>query len=268
MVDPTPIPTPTPTSWLDALPAELKTNPALTKHKDVAALAGEHVNLQSLIGKKGVIPPGDKDGAEAWGVFYNQLGRPDKAEGYEFKKPEGVNGYSEDTAKWFRAAAHKHGLSARTAAGLHDEFVAFMGEALKGQETAAAQSFENGSAALKAAWGLKHDAQLENANRVVKNYPGLADELKALKLQNAPALAQALALLGELTLEEDKLVRGGRPVGGTLAPDAAKAEIAKINGAAASDQKHPLWDKTHPEHQAVVDRLEQLHKMQFPAEAA
>ena len=68
----------------------------------------EHVNLQSLIGKKGVIPPGEKDGAEAWERYYNQLGRPPRPELYQFAKPQGFAGYSDEFAGAYRTAAHQH----------------------------------------------------------------------------------------------------------------------------------------------------------------
>jgi len=250
--------------FLDGLPADLRANPAIAKHKDLASLAGEHANLQTLIGKKGVIPPGDKDPPEAWEKFYNQLGRPEKPEGYEFKKPADLAGYNEETAKWFRGVAHKHGLAARAAAALHDEFTAFVGAALGNRERTEAARIDEGTAALKAAWGVKYPHNLEMANRAVASVPGLAEELKGLKLDASPALAQALARLGEAATGEDKLIAGGRRPGGALTPEDAKAAAAKLRGEAGGDSKHPLMDKRHPEHDSAVKRLADLDAMAHP----
>ena len=71
---------------LAALPDDLKSHPSLSAYRkgesfDLPGLVKEHVNLQSLIGKKGIVPPGEKDGPEAWDRYYNQLGRPARPPG-------------------------------------------------------------------------------------------------------------------------------------------------------------------------------------------
>ena len=257
-----------PASWLDPLPAELKGNPALTGFKDVASLAKEHLSLQTLIGKKGVIPPGEKDGPEAWDRFFNQLGRPEKPEGYALKKPEGATDYSEDAAKWFRETAHKAGLTAKQAGLVHDGFVALAGQGAQAQAQARTQARTETETALKQEYGVAYDARLELSRRAMVQFGG--EELKAYLEQsglgNHPALVKAFVKIGAL-IGEDGL-KGGKPAGGgTLSPAEAKAEIAKLQGEAGKDGKHALLDKLHPEHAQMVARLAQLHQMAYPEAA-
>src|ERR1043166_4213884 len=47
-------------SWRDSLPDDIKGNATLANVQSVQDLAKGYIHAQGLIGKKGIIPPGDK----------------------------------------------------------------------------------------------------------------------------------------------------------------------------------------------------------------
>ena len=61
-------------TWRDSLPDDLKNNATLANFDNVENLAKSYVHAQSVIGKKGVIKPGEKASDEEWGNFYKELG--------------------------------------------------------------------------------------------------------------------------------------------------------------------------------------------------
>lgn len=261
-------PPPPPADWRTGLPADLRDNPAIAQRKTIEELAREHVNAQALIGRKGVIPP---DAATAkpedWDRFHAALGRPEKPEGYDIKPPadapEGI--YDQQFAGDFRTAAHAAGLSQRQVASLHDWFVKRSIDAHNGAVNGAKQSGDAMEGELRRDWGNAYGAKLEAGSRVMK--AAIAD-LKLPADRAAAALdafekraggadmLRIFAWVGE-KMAGDTTIEGN-PRRATLTPDEARAEINKIM---AGDNKSPYWNRDHPEHNAVVQRMTQLHTM-------
>lgn len=249
-----------------ALADDLKAHPSLQAYRkadgfDLGGLVKEHVNLQALIGKKGVVPPGEKDGPEAWERYYNQLGRPARAELYQFAKPQGFAGYSDEFANAYRAAAHKHGLTTQQAAGMHDWFVKSALEAEQGQAQRARMDGDALDQALRQKWGGQYDAMVSSGRRAARAFapPETLDQLE--QAIGGPALMELFANIGE-RMREDGLIGGGA-ASFSLTPEQAKAEIAKMD-AAMNDPKSPAMDKLHPEHGTWMRRREQLFAAAYP----
>ncbi len=249
-----------------SLPDDLKSHPSLTAYRkagsfDLGGLVKEHVHLQSLIGKKGVVPPGEKDGPEAWDRYYNQLGRPARPEHYQFAKPQGFAGYSDDFANAYRAAAHANGLSTRQAAAMHDWFVKAAVTAEHGQTERARLDGDSLDQALRQKWGGQYDAMVASGRRAAKTFapPEALDQLE--QAIGGPALMELFANIGE-RMREDGLIGGGAASFG-LTPEQAKAEIARMD-AAMNDPKSPAMDRLHPEHATWMRRREQLFATAYP----
>jgi hypothetical protein len=248
------------------LPDDLKSHPSLQAYRkgdgfDIGGLVKEHVNLQALIGKKGVVPPGEKDGPEAWERYYNQLGRPARPEHYQFQKPQGFAGYSDEFANTYRSAAHKQGLTAQQAAGMHDWFVKSALEAEQGQAQRSRMDGDSLDQALRQKWGGQYDAMVASGRRAAKTFapPEALDQLE--QAIGGPALMEMFANIGE-RMREDGLIGGGAS-SFNMTPEQAKAEIAKMD-AAMNDPKSPAMDKLHPEHAGWVKRREQLFAAAYP----
>jgi hypothetical protein len=87
--------------------------------KEPSALAKSWVSAQKMMGAEKVVIPNDKSTEEDWNVFFNKIGRPESADKYEIKPPEGMQ-LDEAVTKPFKELAHKLGLSAKQVAGLSD----------------------------------------------------------------------------------------------------------------------------------------------------
>jgi hypothetical protein len=251
---------------LAALPDDLKSHPSLQAYRkgdgfDLGGLVKEHVNLQALIGKKGIVPPGEKDGPDAWDRYYNQLGRPARPELYQFAKPQGFAGYSDEFATAYRSAAHKHGLTAQQAAGMHDWFVKSAVDVEQGEAQRTRMEGDTLDQALRQKWGGQYDAMVASGRRAVRAFapPETLGQLE--QAIGGPALMELFANIGE-RMREDGLIGGGA-ASFSLTPEQAKAEIAKMDSA-MNDPKSPAMDKLHPEHASWMRRREHLFAAAYP----
>lgn len=244
--------------WRAALPEDIRANPVLAPLKDVAALAKEHINVQGLIGRKGAIIPQAEDAPEKWDAFWGQVGRPEKADGYELKKPDGFDGYSDEFAGKARDAFHKAGLHPKQAAALHDWWLGETKGTVEAEVKAAKEKADGVKLEAREKWGSKYDERLNYAQRAMRAFGLSAEQINQLEgVVGGFAMLDTLARMGE-SLREGTIE--GRGSGTGVSPADAKAEIAKIQGTMA-DPKSPYMDKHHPEHLQTVDRLTMLHRI-------
>ena len=124
-----------------------------------------YTHLERLMGGEKIAVPGADAPAEAWEAVYARLGRPAKADDYQFAKPEGLAGYSDELAGGFRAAAHAAGLSSRQAAALHDFYVKVAGDRAALNAEQADSASEELAVALRRKWGPNYDAKVDLARR-------------------------------------------------------------------------------------------------------
>ncbi len=239
--------------WRDALPGTLRDHPALSRAKDLAALAKEHVNLQSLIGRKGIIPPGDNASPAELDRYHAALGRPEAPADYGFAPPDGLPDgvYDQALAGAFAEAAHRAGLSDRQAHALHDWFVERARAGLAGRGEAAAGNARAAESELRREWGGDYDRKMEEARRAARSFAG-EDALESLDAAlGTAAVARLFQRIGA-AFGEDSFT-GGAPRFST-GPSEARAEINRVLGDAA----HPYWDRLHPEHKSAVARMQDM----------
>lgn len=267
-------------SWRDALPDDLREHAALAAHGDIASLAKEHVNLQSLIGRKGVLPPDPKGGEAELTRFRADLAKvapdlapPESADKYDlgdFKPPEG-SAWSEDAQKMVLGDLHKLGLTSAQARGVMDSYVEkVVGPAMQ----AAQEGLEQAQAALKSDWGGQFDSKINGANMALAAAGGeQLQDLQQLRLADGsflgdnPAMVRLFARLHEEfgVGAEDNGGLPGRQRGDPMStPEAAKAEISRIRSEAAENKDHPYSNSRHPEHKAMLDRVARLYSVAYP----
>lgn len=179
--------------------------------------------LEKHLGKA-LVPPKDDAGPEDWSKFYGKLGRPEKAEAYELKRPADIPEnlpYDAKKAEQYKVIAHEAGLTPKQAAQLHDwymrDWAGSYGSVEEQRAKAAAAAHEE----IVKSWGDPDSATYkrnqELANRTVRNTGGqeLLKELKDLGALGpngevmTPRLAAALAKVGQSLYAEDNLWSGG-----------------------------------------------------------
>lgn len=255
-----------PVSWRDALPIEYRNHAAFAKIADLGALAKEHINLQGLIGKKGVVVPAANDAPETWDRFYKDLGRPDKPNGYAFKRPEAIpeQFYDQELSGRFADWAHAAGLTAKQARSLHDAYAAEAAKVANSQLQAAEHGVQAAETLLRQEWGPEFTTKMALAERAI-NLGGedLRQSIRSTPLRNDPVFIAWVAKLGE-RLAEHKLV-DGLSGSGAMSPQEARQAIAKLDSeAVAGGRHHPANDVLHPEHFSWSQKRRQLFATAYP----
>lgn len=193
-------------------------------YKTVADVVTAAQNAESLIGRSVQIPD-DKSKPEDRERFFNRLGRPEKADGYELKLPDGVPKdmpYDADFATTFKADAHKLGLTQAQAAGVHDLYVGSYAKAFRAAADAMVADATAATAALEKEFGGARGSEpFKQAVSLVGKFiadnggKDLEVELKeagVLSPEGAvlmPRLATALWKLSKQLYREDALEPGG-----------------------------------------------------------
>ncbi len=261
--------------WTAAITnADVRTMVQTKGYKSPDDLGLAYINAEKAIGADKIALPGKDAKPEDWNPVFERLGWPKEAKGYEFKKPDKLPdgfAYDDKLGEAFRGMAHKHRLTATQAAGVHDDFVAMMAEVhTRNAGDIQVRNFE-GRQALEKEFGAAAATKFEAANRALKFFGG-EDVVKVLEkagLQSDPAMVKAWAKIGEALGEKGAAGMGGGGKGNfSMTPDEAKAEIAKVRGEAASKSDHALNDRKHPEHKAMVEKMNSLYAMAYPEKGA
>ena len=193
-------------------------------YKSVDDLAKAAVNQESLLGSS-VRRPADDATETEWNAFYSKIGRPEKPDAYEFKRPEGLPAdlpYDEALAGSFKTWAHSAGLNGKQAQTLHDQFALAQAEQAKAHVTALTKAVETTADALVKEWGPQESegfkTKHEMANRALKKL-GLVESFKKSGIimhdgaLTDPALAVAFSQIGEKMFAEDRIDGGDAPGG-------------------------------------------------------
>ncbi|MDQ0392183.1 hypothetical protein [Labrys monachus] len=175
------------------------------------------------VSSRAVAPPPEDAPREQWDAFYARIGRPQQADGYEFKLPDGLPEtmpYDGESAARYKQWSHEAGLSPRQAQTLHDAFVRDQAQRYADHAATLVRRGERAHGELIRAWGdTKSAAYAQNvgfANRFIERNGGdaLLRELKESGLLStegavlSPGLAKAFARAGRTLYAEDQFATG------------------------------------------------------------
>lgn len=205
---PTPPNNPT---WMAQLSADLQGHKGLTQFATISDLGKAYVDLEGK-SKNAVAVPGEGATEQQVRDFYTKLGCPAKPEDYKFERPTLPDGmeYDAESEKFFRELAHKEGVSGKALNALYAAYNAQQVKAFQQMQEAADKAKADAATSLKAEWGDGFKTKMVLAERAVLRFGGdaLKTELNESALGNHPALAKALAAIGE-AMGDDKVLTGG-----------------------------------------------------------
>jgi hypothetical protein len=256
--------------WLKTLPEEFQEQASLKTYKDLPSFVKSALEAEKLIGKKGIVKPGENATPEELDRYYKDLGRPDKPEEYSFKKPadwpENVP-FAENMIPKVQEIFHKRGIPADQAQGIWNDYHEVIKSEYEQHAGVSEKQVQEGLAALKQEWGgeEKYAANIETAKIAVREFggDGLVDFLNTSGLGDHPALIKAFANAGK-GLREDGFV-GNTSSSSTNTVEGAKAEIEKLS----NDHEFTkiLYSNDLQNKNAKAEatrRWESLHKIAFP----
>jgi hypothetical protein len=254
--------------WRTGLPEEYRDHPVLERFDDLEALAREHVNLQKLIGRKGVVPPAaDADDAEH-ARFYDALGRPESPDAYDLdglERPDGLP-WDDDFEKQMLARMHASGLNDGQARALLEGYIELQNTSWQDANAAQGRALDAAETGLRREWGESFDAQVDMANRAFAAAFGeRVDDVRQLRLTNGqylgdhPDMVRAFAKLGGLMGEAEFV--GGKEARIGRSSSEARAQLSALE--ADPEFRAALLDRAHPEHRQTVARRSDLARAAY-----
>ena len=248
----------TPSTWKDSISQEFREDPNISKFTEIDALAKSYINATRMIGQDKVAVPNNNSTEDQWNEVYNKLGRPESPDKYQLEVKSDVVPLDESAIKSFAENAHQLGLNNKQAQGILEFYKNSMeGSAQQNQvdmETAQA----NAEQELRKEWGRAYEDNIKKAGAVAKaNMDAniLDMQLKdGTRLGDHPAIIKGFANIANL-MSEDKLVSTeSESVSQGIDYD---AEISKI----VNDRDGPYWNKAHPDHDKIVQKVFNLRTM-------
>lgn len=215
-------------------------------------MAKSFLDSQKMIGGSVKIPGRDAKPEEI-NAFFKKLGRPDKAEEYQYTKPNFVSkdvNWNEGMAKEFLDVAHQIGLNNQQVQTL----IGWQGSWMDKGAVNAREQVQGTLNTLKKEWGSDYERRLVLGERAVRQVGGdeLVNLLEKTGLGNNPVFVKVFAEIGDI-LAEDGLIEG--KVEGVLGAEDYKTKI----NAMMMDKLHPLNDLSHPGHAEAVKELTRLN---------
>ena len=251
--------------WRSKLDPSIKEHPSLKNFKNEGDLAKSWVEAQKLIGRDKIPVLGEKATKADWDVVFDRLGRPKTADGYaipEVKFPEGYPAPSKEFNEALKTKAHELGLLPGQVNELYNWFMGNEVDNFNKHAQGRQEQRVSGENALRKAWGAAFEQNYAVAEQAVNKYgtEGFVEKLKQSGLNNDPDMIKFIADMAK-NFSEDKIT--GKPMGLTLSPDEAKAEIAKLQSDAMKDKKHVMNNKHDPEYQLFLNKWKSLHEMAY-----
>ena len=262
----------TSSSFLDSVEDQYRSDPSISKFSSVNDLAKEHVNLQSLLGKKGVVVPGENDGQEIWDKYRNDMGIPDTPENYS-RSFEGKSeaSWDQDVENSMAAAAHAANISDSQFNALLDAYA----QTIKASEESNAVEIGNlnqeNDASLRKEWGSAYDAKI-NMGRLALHQmtDGNPNDLAHVQLSNGtmlgdnPVFIKMMASMGE-SLQEKGIIDGNSVNQTAMTPEDAQGQLAQLM--ADPEKSAILFSQDfHPAKQELVKERERLLSFAYPQE--
>ena len=245
-------------TWKDGLDEGIRGEKSLEAIKDFGSLVKGYVEGQKLVGKKGLVVPGDGASDEERNAFFTAVGRPEKATDYKFEKAQLPDGMVADEKMEgvFRDIAHKHGLNNAAASAIVSGINKYMIDGFNTNNKATEDNQKASVELLKKTWGKDYDANFKLAETAFKSFaPDAATQEMFGELGNNPAVIQVFTKIGK-AMSEDKL-KGGD--GGGVGEDTIK-KIREIK----LDPKHPFNVANDPKHDEAVAEMQVLYKAAYP----
>ena len=240
-------PQPQQVDWFQML-GEYANDPSIQKFKDPKDLAKSYLEAQKLIGREKIpVPKSDEELMDA----LKKLGVPDDPTAYpDFDDAAQVFGSKEDFDE-FKKVALEAGL-------LPQQFEALYGkvkEIIQQEDSLTAQErqqvAQQALQQLQQEFGEETQLRLKMAQRVFQELPQETQQkIVQSGLDVDPNFIKFLAKIGEYYKEDSFVVSN-------YSPAEAKSELQEI----LNNPKHPYFDRTHPEHDAAVEKVEKLYRV-------
>jgi hypothetical protein len=247
--------------WYDGMQdAELKGYVENKGWKTPEDAMASYRGLERLVGVDKIPMPKGDDDKEGYERVYAALGRPAKAEDYKLPVPDGMD---RTFASQAEAKFHELGLSAKQASALAEWNNEFLATQMKGQQESAALQTEQDVTALKREWGpAAFDENIALGRKAAQEFE-ITPHID--KLEQALGTKATLELLSRIGrgLTEHTFEGGKTTAGFGMTPEAAKAEIAQLQGSLSKPGDKEFMALYLAGDSKALARMERLQKIAY-----
>lgn len=192
-------------AWTSQLPDTIKGNEdvmkQLQKFEKIGDLANSYAELEKKLGKS-VVTPGKDATAEEVSAFYERIGKPKTAEGYD--NIEGEN------ADDFKKIAFEANLTKAQAEAIFKGMGAYGAQILENQKASADRQMRETDEMLHKEYGNKYSEKISLLQRGVQAYGGkeLGKLLNDAGIFYHPSIVKLFITLGEQSAESGMTTKG------------------------------------------------------------
>lgn len=263
------------TDWRSSLPENLRGEKVFEsiKGKDLAEalpnLAQQFVHAQKMVGADKIVIPGKDATPEQVAEYRKKLGVPEKPEDYALALPEGLTEDKVDKqfVDTWRKRLHAQGVPKAAAEAIIKDYLADNVAKNAADTKAAEDQAKAWQLEMKTKFGSKYDETVNMAQHALEHFKDekLIEWLESTGAGNHPAVVEFFSKVGKL-VSDDRVARGGSgsSTGAPRTPAAAQAALNEFHQ--NSDKMKALFEKDHPNHEAVVKERADLFRAAYPSE--
>lgn len=258
--DTAPAPAPDATPWYGEIQDEGLAEWVKTKNPPNAEAAlKSYQNLEQVFGadKSGrtVVIPNDDTTSDERSIFFNKLGRPEKAENYELDVPDKAD---PALVTWFKDQSHARGFSQQQANDLFTEYNKFQSAHTQSSSDADDAKGKADHDALVSEWGGAYNDNIQMAKVAANQFGFTSEQLDALQntssysgvMKNFATMGKAM---GEAGLANSDTTPGFS--GAVLSPAEAQSRINEMKTNKDMMAKYLSGDE------AVMDKMHRYQAM-------
>ena len=245
-------------SWKETISEEFRSDPNIAKFTEIDALAKSYINATRMIGQDKVAVPNENSTDDQWQEVYGKLGRPESPDKYKLEVQSETAPLDDTAIKQFAENAHQLGLNNKQAQGILEFYKNSMEGSIQQARVDTETAQANAEQELRKEWGRSYDENIKRAGAIAK--ANMSEDILNMELKDGtrigdhPSVIKGFANIANL-MSEDKLI-STESEGMDQGTD-YQAEISKL----VNDRDGPYWNKSHPDHDKIVQQVFTLRTM-------
>ena len=245
-------------SWKPGISEAYRNDPNIEKFTEIDALAKSYINATRMIGQDKMIVPNKNFTEDQWSEAYAKMGRPEDSEKYSLEVKSDVFAFDDQAMKSFREQSFKLGLNNEQAQGILEFYKNNVESTDKQSKVDIETSQAQAQNLLRQEWGRDYDANINKAKSIAT--ANLTPEVLELQLADGTRLGDNIDVIKGFAkianmMSEDKILSTESE--NLDRSEDIQSEIDQI----MNDKAGPYWNKSHPNHDKVVQQVYTMREM-------
>ena len=254
----TPAPQSTQPTWKDSISEVYRNDPNIEKFTEIDALAKSYINATRMIGQDKMVVPNKNFTEDQWEEAYVKMGRPESAEKYSLDVKSDIVSLDEQAIRSFQEQSFKLGLNNEQAKGVLDFYKNNMEAQTQQAKVDAETTQAQAQNILRQEWGRDYDSNIAKAKSLAT--ANLSPEVFEMQLADGSRLGDNVDVIKGFAkianmMSEDKIL-STESENMDRSQD-IQTEIDQI----MNDKNGPYWNKSHPNHDKVVQKVYTMREM-------